>query len=229
MELTENLNLKKPAQTDFYNVDDFNDNFDIIDEKLKEYATKSTRLITLEELNTSTDDLEGFIENNTAVAIGLPDMYWSVWSHYNGENRTQLFISIAGHGLLYIRIMSGDSVVYIGKPVFDYLPLTGGTLMGDLTIDMLNYPIFWLKNRTAKNEAYMQLGDTGLLVIGNRDENVSGNGVAISLDNNPTSVRDFVGILHSADGVQKSYLLFGEHNVELVKQKVFAEVPASLV
>lgn len=28
---TENLNLKKPAQTDFYNVDDFNDNADKID------------------------------------------------------------------------------------------------------------------------------------------------------------------------------------------------------
>lgn len=31
---TQNYNLKKPVQTDFYNIDDFNDNADIIDEAL---------------------------------------------------------------------------------------------------------------------------------------------------------------------------------------------------
>ena len=34
-EYTENYNLKKPAQEDFYNVDDFNNNTDIIDSQLK--------------------------------------------------------------------------------------------------------------------------------------------------------------------------------------------------
>ena len=33
---TQNYNLKKPAQTDFYNIDDFNDNADIIDEALSD-------------------------------------------------------------------------------------------------------------------------------------------------------------------------------------------------
>lgn len=33
---TKNLNLKKPLQTEFYNVDDFNENADIIDEKIGE-------------------------------------------------------------------------------------------------------------------------------------------------------------------------------------------------
>lgn len=33
---TKNLNLKKPLQTEFYNVDDFNENADIIDEKMGE-------------------------------------------------------------------------------------------------------------------------------------------------------------------------------------------------
>ena len=33
---TQNYNLKKPDQQDFYNVEDFNNNADIIDEKLKE-------------------------------------------------------------------------------------------------------------------------------------------------------------------------------------------------
>lgn len=36
MKYTENYNLKKPEQTDSYNVDDFNENADAIDAKLKE-------------------------------------------------------------------------------------------------------------------------------------------------------------------------------------------------
>ena len=35
MQTTKNYGLKKPDQTDFYNVNDFNENMDIIDEKLK--------------------------------------------------------------------------------------------------------------------------------------------------------------------------------------------------
>ena len=38
---TQNYNLKKPDQQDFYNVEDFNNNADIIDEQLKEMANKA--------------------------------------------------------------------------------------------------------------------------------------------------------------------------------------------
>jgi len=45
-EYTQNYNLKKPAEEDFYNVKDFNDNADIIDQALKAHddalATKET-------------------------------------------------------------------------------------------------------------------------------------------------------------------------------------------
>ena len=41
-EYTENYNLKKPAQEDFYNVDDFNNNADIIDSQLKAVSDKAT-------------------------------------------------------------------------------------------------------------------------------------------------------------------------------------------
>lgn len=36
MKYTPNYGLKKPEQDDFYNVEDFNENADIIDQKLKE-------------------------------------------------------------------------------------------------------------------------------------------------------------------------------------------------
>lgn len=41
MEYTQNYNLKKPEQDDFYNVEDFNENADIIDQKLKEAMEKA--------------------------------------------------------------------------------------------------------------------------------------------------------------------------------------------
>lgn len=39
-EYTQNYNLKKPAEDDFYNVKDFNENADIVDEELKEVNDK---------------------------------------------------------------------------------------------------------------------------------------------------------------------------------------------
>ena len=41
MKTTDNYGFKKPESTDFYNVDDFNDNMDILDEKLKELEENS--------------------------------------------------------------------------------------------------------------------------------------------------------------------------------------------
>jgi hypothetical protein len=49
---TNNYKLTKPEQTDFYNVDDFNDNMDIIDGELKkaeEHTTDSNVHVTAEE------------------------------------------------------------------------------------------------------------------------------------------------------------------------------------
>ena len=49
MEYTQNYNLKKPEQDDFYNVEDFNDNADIIDQKLKEIEDKTQNInVTLD-------------------------------------------------------------------------------------------------------------------------------------------------------------------------------------
>lgn len=45
---TQNYSLKKPAPEDFYNVEDFNENFDIIDQKMKEIETAASGGITYE-------------------------------------------------------------------------------------------------------------------------------------------------------------------------------------
>lgn len=42
MKETTNYHLKKPEETDFYDVEDFNYNADLIDEKLSNLATNTT-------------------------------------------------------------------------------------------------------------------------------------------------------------------------------------------
>lgn len=42
MDFTNNYNLKKPAEEDFYNIEDFNDNADIIDDALQNKVDKET-------------------------------------------------------------------------------------------------------------------------------------------------------------------------------------------
>lgn len=46
MNYTENYNLKKPAQADFVNVDDLNDNADVIDAAMLANATAISKEIT---------------------------------------------------------------------------------------------------------------------------------------------------------------------------------------
>ena len=57
MTYTENYNLKKPAQADFVNVDDLNDNADVIDAAMLANATaiseEITRATAAEEANAS--------------------------------------------------------------------------------------------------------------------------------------------------------------------------------
>lgn len=49
MKYTPNYGLKKPGQEDFYNVEDFNENADIIDQKLKEIEDKTQNInVTLD-------------------------------------------------------------------------------------------------------------------------------------------------------------------------------------
>lgn len=56
MEYTQNYKLKKPGQEDFYNVDDFNSNADIIDQKLKEIEDKTKNIVT--SVNGKTGEVE---------------------------------------------------------------------------------------------------------------------------------------------------------------------------
>ena len=58
MKYTPNYELKKPEQDDFYNVDDFNENADIIDQKLKEIEDKTQNIeVPVTSVNGKTGDV----------------------------------------------------------------------------------------------------------------------------------------------------------------------------
>ena len=74
-EYTQNYNLKKPAEDDFYNVKDFNDNADIIDQALKAHddalATKETPAGAQAKVDAVQSNLDSHkAENATLSALG---------------------------------------------------------------------------------------------------------------------------------------------------------------
>ena len=62
-EFTENYNLKKPDQTDFYNIDDFNNNMDIIDTKLFEAMEAGQLETTVTEIKEITEEIKTSLGN----------------------------------------------------------------------------------------------------------------------------------------------------------------------
>lgn len=66
MQKTTNYNLNKPEETDFYNVDDFNDNADIIDAELKK-AQGKTLFATLTAGQTSLEITDSSITTNSTI------------------------------------------------------------------------------------------------------------------------------------------------------------------
>ena len=68
MKFTENFKLKKPEQTDSYNVEDFNENADVVDAKLKKFAD----LLTVEDIS---DSFIGEVTDEEDVAIFRKQVY----------------------------------------------------------------------------------------------------------------------------------------------------------
>jgi len=54
MDTTTNYNLKKPSTTDFYNIEDFNDNADIIDQQMKTNADNIAKIVAIKTATITT-------------------------------------------------------------------------------------------------------------------------------------------------------------------------------
>lgn len=146
---TENLNLVKPAQEDFYNVDDFNGNMDAIDEAVGDLQkTRSMKTYTsLNEIGL-TAGTETFADITTALPDGSALMVATDANHnmsiYPNEHygllvvfkrtaaRTMFLYSSYGSGFFYGYYYSVNAE-WSGWQSF--LKSTGGKLTGDLEIE----------------------------------------------------------------------------------------------
>lgn len=82
---TEYLNLIKPSQDDFYNIEDFNNNFDIIDTNIKDIKNIENQINNNVSRNTSNIST---LQNNTRILSGTwtPRMYAGSFSLPTGWN-----------------------------------------------------------------------------------------------------------------------------------------------
>lgn len=79
---TENLHLKKPSQEDFYNVDDFNLNSDLLDAKIGDMATQLAHKVDTNEVaqpnGIATLNASGKLaQMPTAADVGAIKLHWS--------------------------------------------------------------------------------------------------------------------------------------------------------
>lgn len=145
MELTKNLKLKKPAQEDFYNVDDFNANADILDDEIQgvkdgyvpvkgDYikdlsvdgdtvtytkgndATGLFKTKTYSNLSEFEND-EGFITKDDTCAGATNDG--------NGRNIVSTYATKAENSATL-----ASAKDYTDQEKANYLPLTGGKMSG---------------------------------------------------------------------------------------------------
>lgn len=75
---TTNYKLKKPAPDDFYNIEDFNGNFDIIDKAVSEIAKDPTQGQALEEVRKEIETLKSGKANKPKnFNVNIPHTSWT--------------------------------------------------------------------------------------------------------------------------------------------------------
>ena len=65
----------------------------------------SNKQIFTEEMLNPSDDLAGYIDSQTAESLGIEQYFYSVWSHYNKGNSTQILIPLDEGKTPYARVI----------------------------------------------------------------------------------------------------------------------------
>ena len=221
---TENLNLKKSEQTDFYNVEDFNENF----QKIDDFAGRKDNPhgVTAEQVGAWKIDTDGMVTNIT----NLNDLYYSGFFRCTSAFTNTPVTPTGGdivivfpwdaNTVLQIYSSSVDYTLWCRKSYFggenirlwkdwqkialsgEFLPIIGGTLTGYLGLKDGYGTVDADENHT-NITAYPTKGDTsnrrGILIFNHKGEPTRGNAIQF---------RDVI------NGIPKDYILFGEHNLQ---------------
>lgn len=136
---TTNYGLTKPAQSDFYNVDDFNGNFDIIDEEIKKREM-------------SIDDLKALVGDTSLAGLAIPTIT-ALAKYLQGVGEAAK-ISAAGF----------HNSFYRGKSLGNQLTAAQSAAIRAGTFDDMYIGDYWTINgvtwRIADFDYWYQTGDT---------------------------------------------------------------------
>ena len=133
----------------------------------------SNKWINVSAMLNPSDDLVGYIGDETAEAIGIESHFYSVWSHYNGGNTTQILVPLDGGQTPVIRVIR-PSESYDNK----YQCITNADFI-DLT---LNSGIVNASNNSGgRNKlGYCKIGDIVYIAGGIGITNFSGDITAVA-------------------------------------------------
>lgn len=218
---TTNYNLKKPDGTDFYNIEDFNSNTDIIDEQLKTLSD-SIEKNGFKNMGINGVNIDDVFNYNYVVGLTddkygtRPEQSWIIVQNFCATNfivQTAMKVQNGGtanDNKMWMRnkysngTWSGWSQIFSeGAPPtaaqVGALPITGGTLSGELYIGNGHGRLF------ANNK--MALFD----VTAALEDSTTRRRLTIYSPAQSTDITKAVQFETYVNGA-KNYLIFGEHN-----------------
>ena len=192
---TEHLSLKKPSQDEFYNIDDFNNNADLIDafagvmnahkaNKSNPHGVTPAQIGALptNEVNVNQNDMNAILKqgrhlaiyNTNSNTIGTPFhegvtnlAACQILSYANGVDYGCQIAFMAG-SIPFMRTLRKGGIISAWS--MGYLPLTGGTLTGDLRLNVDDYSFSLLQE--LKTGVKMQIGSyVGTGTVGRENRN----------------------------------------------------------
>ena len=206
---TTNYNLKKPAETDFYDVADNNENMDIIDVELKnaenhKNAKNNPHGVTASQVGLG--NVPNVSTNNQTVTYSAASDLQNLTS---GEKLSVAFGKIKYAINSLINHLSNRSNPHsVTASQVGALSDNGGTLTGDVAINK-NTPKIDLKNTQNNTTTFIQTGETaefGVKFGGNNDK------IVIAISREGFGGFPVLTIKNTVSGETVNYKLFGEHN-----------------
>ena len=230
---TEYLGLKKPDQVEFYNVDDFNENMDTIDAKMKEIE-ESGGNVTPESIGAVKADILTSIDANSTVAntiqhycalgimggvfgaTGCADLPSTDWHYGIKFYRSQCDdITVIAHKMyqsIFVRQYNAYSKVW--KNEWHELATTDYVLPRDGSVPMSGADLWLNKGKRTK----IADDNTGAILLYTQNADDSTNRRTLRLRNKEAidNVSSALLLEDRINGADKTYKIFGEHNTDLL-------------